>query len=241
MVRRALALAAVAALLGATPCAAQRDSVLDAIWREGMQGSRVEPLAQALLDSIGPRLTGTPGEAAARAWVLARYREWGVGARDEKYGTGPGGGAVPPAWSSCRPGRARSRRRCSRGARGPRLRCGRRWWCSPARRAPRSSARGWRPPPGSSSWCRHPSPRAARTTGGRAGPSPPRWSGCGASAPKPRRRGRRAWPPPASASAGSRSGWKARGWPECSRRTGPAGGAPATSTTPGRSACRCWS
>jgi hypothetical protein len=90
MVRRALALAAVAALLGATPCAAQRDSVLDAIWREGMQGSRVEPLAQALLDSIGPRLTGTPGEAAARAWVLARYREWGVGARDEKYGTWTG-------------------------------------------------------------------------------------------------------------------------------------------------------
>ncbi|HEX8431764.1 MAG TPA: hypothetical protein VF625_10765, partial [Longimicrobium sp.] len=90
MARRAIILAILAAILGATPCAAQRDPVLDAIWREGMENSGVEPLAQTLLDSIGPRLTGSPGEAAARAWVLARYREWGIGARDEKYGTWTG-------------------------------------------------------------------------------------------------------------------------------------------------------
>ena len=73
----------------AAPSAAQApaDAVLEAIRREGGEGSRLEALAQALLDSIGPRLTGSPGEAAAHAWTVARYREWGIDARSEKYGT----------------------------------------------------------------------------------------------------------------------------------------------------------
>ncbi|MBW3535236.1 MAG: M20/M25/M40 family metallo-hydrolase, partial [Gemmatimonadetes bacterium] len=43
--------------------------------------------AQVLLDSVGPRLTGTPGQEAAGSWVVERYRDWGIEARNEAYGT----------------------------------------------------------------------------------------------------------------------------------------------------------
>ncbi|HET7275241.1 MAG TPA: M20/M25/M40 family metallo-hydrolase [Longimicrobiaceae bacterium] len=66
------------------------DPVLEAIWREGMVESQFRPLAQTLLDSIGPRLTGTPGQEAAADWVVAKYTEWGIDARNEQYGTWTG-------------------------------------------------------------------------------------------------------------------------------------------------------
>ncbi|MEJ2539925.1 MAG: M20/M25/M40 family metallo-hydrolase [Gemmatimonadota bacterium] len=65
-----------------------QDPVIRAIWEEGMEeGSQVQPLAQALLDSIGPRLSGSPGQSAANAWLVDRYQEWGVPVRTEEYGT----------------------------------------------------------------------------------------------------------------------------------------------------------
>ncbi len=63
------------------------DPVIREIWREGMEHSQLYPLAQALLDSIGPRLTGSPGQRAANEWVAATYRSWGIEARNEQYGT----------------------------------------------------------------------------------------------------------------------------------------------------------
>jgi hypothetical protein len=47
----------------------------------------VEPLLQVLLDSIGPRLTGTPGQRSAHDWAVGMYTRWGVTARNEQYGT----------------------------------------------------------------------------------------------------------------------------------------------------------
>jgi carboxypeptidase Q len=86
-----------AALLLAAGCAAPRllaqapapaaDAVLRAIAREAAESPQLVPLARTLLDSIGPRLTGSPGERAARDWALARFRAWGIDARDERYGT----------------------------------------------------------------------------------------------------------------------------------------------------------
>jgi carboxypeptidase Q len=77
-------------LLAAAPAAAQEwrtnDRVLRAIWQEGMQRSRLEPLGQALIDSIGPRLTGTAGQAAAHDWAAAQLASWGAEARVERYG-----------------------------------------------------------------------------------------------------------------------------------------------------------
>src|SRR5690242_6145074 len=63
------------------------DATLQRIWRLGMDSSRTEQLAQALFDSIGPRLTGSPGLTAASNWVIKMYKSWGIDARREKYGT----------------------------------------------------------------------------------------------------------------------------------------------------------
>lgn len=61
--------------------------VVRAMWAEGMERSQVERLAQVLMDSIGPRLSGSPGFASAVDWLLATYSSWGVSARREQYGT----------------------------------------------------------------------------------------------------------------------------------------------------------
>jgi len=47
-------------------------------------------LAQVLIDSLGPRLTGSPGSDAAADWVIRTYRSWGIDARREPYGTWQG-------------------------------------------------------------------------------------------------------------------------------------------------------
>jgi carboxypeptidase Q len=78
--------------LSAASAAAQQgwttsDRVLRAIWDEGMQRSALEPLAQALTDSVGPRLTGSPEQQAAHAWAAAQLAGWGAEARVEPYGT----------------------------------------------------------------------------------------------------------------------------------------------------------
>lgn len=86
----ALAILTSATLL-ATPVHAQifpgDDPVLEAIWSEGMENSQVYSLGQALLDSIGPRLTGTPNMQAAHDWAAGMFENWGLEARNEQYGT----------------------------------------------------------------------------------------------------------------------------------------------------------
>jgi carboxypeptidase Q len=63
------------------------DPVLLRIVEEGMQRSQAGALAQVLTDSIGPRLTGSPGFTAAGDWLLKKYGEWGITARKEQWGT----------------------------------------------------------------------------------------------------------------------------------------------------------
>jgi carboxypeptidase Q len=81
------------ALTSAAPLAAQTtqfptdDPNIQRIWRLGMDSSHVEKLAQTLFDSIGPRLTGSPGLLAASNWVIGQYKSWGIEARREQYGT----------------------------------------------------------------------------------------------------------------------------------------------------------
>lgn len=85
---RRLPAAALASLAAAAPLAAQSsDPNVARIFRLGMDSSQVQKLAQALLDSIGPRLTGSPGMTAASDWVIAKYKSWGIEARRENYGT----------------------------------------------------------------------------------------------------------------------------------------------------------
>ncbi len=63
------------------------DPVIKKIWDEGMQRSQAMSLIQILSDSIGPRLTGTPGIKRGSDWLVSTYRTWGVTARNEQYGT----------------------------------------------------------------------------------------------------------------------------------------------------------
>jgi len=65
------------------------DPVIRAMWAEGMTTERSQAyrLAQVLTDSIGPRLTNTPGHRAAQDWAISMLTSWGVAAKREQYGT----------------------------------------------------------------------------------------------------------------------------------------------------------
>ncbi len=92
--RTAGALVACAAALADPAAAAQGlvapDPVLEGIWTEAMENSRLEPMAQVLLDAIGPRLTGSPHMERAQEWAVSTLSGWGVEARTEEYGTWEG-------------------------------------------------------------------------------------------------------------------------------------------------------
>jgi carboxypeptidase Q len=66
---------------------AQADPTLVRIDRIAKDSSHLEPLARALLDSIGPRMTGTPGLDRGNDWLLKQYRSWGIEAKNERTGT----------------------------------------------------------------------------------------------------------------------------------------------------------
>jgi hypothetical protein len=75
----------------ATPAPAQKypsnDPVIQKIRIEGMEKSQIYPLAQTLLDSIGPRLTGSAEQKRSVDWALGLYRKWDIPVRAEQYGT----------------------------------------------------------------------------------------------------------------------------------------------------------
>ncbi|MGZ8411749.1 MAG: M20/M25/M40 family metallo-hydrolase [Gemmatirosa sp.] len=91
LVFRAASLTLAATLALSAPLGAQNipvaDPVLPRLWALGMDSSRVVPLLQTLTDSIGPRLTGTPGIQAAHDWLVKTYASWGVQAQNERVGT----------------------------------------------------------------------------------------------------------------------------------------------------------
>lgn len=61
--------------------------VLRRIWTIATDSSQLPHLAQALFDSVGPRLTASPGMTAAQNWLIATYTSLGIAARKEQYGT----------------------------------------------------------------------------------------------------------------------------------------------------------
>jgi carboxypeptidase Q len=63
------------------------DPVIRAIWDEGTENSQLYRLCQTLMDSIGPRLTGSPGLDDSHDWLVRTYRSWGIEAENREYGT----------------------------------------------------------------------------------------------------------------------------------------------------------
>src|SRR3954464_1883805 len=88
--QRSLSIAAVLAACGGSVLAAQSyptaNPVVRQIWTEGMDNSQAYKLAQVLSDSIGPRLTGSPGIKRGNDWLVATHQSWGGDARNEQYG-----------------------------------------------------------------------------------------------------------------------------------------------------------
>jgi carboxypeptidase Q len=70
-----------------SPKFTNNDPVLEKIWAEGIEKSQLYPLAQTLLDSIGPRLTGSVEQKQSIDWALGLYRKWDIPVRAERYGT----------------------------------------------------------------------------------------------------------------------------------------------------------
>ena len=112
------------------------DPTIQKLWEEGMGRSQAGKYAQQLLDSVGPRLTGSPNMTRGQDWLLATYKQMGVTARKEQYGT----------WNSWQRGAAFAQltaprvkpldARCCRGAAIPRARgsMAKRSWSSRTRR-----------------------------------------------------------------------------------------------------------
>ena len=63
------------------------DPVIRKMWTSGVDNSRAERLAQALFDSIGPRLNGSPGYLSAVDWLAKQYESLGIPVKKEQYGT----------------------------------------------------------------------------------------------------------------------------------------------------------
>jgi hypothetical protein len=81
----------VAAMLGgALTLGAQTapaNPAIQRIWSLGMDSSQTQRLAQALLDSLGPRLLGSPDMKAAQNWAVQMLGNWGIDAKNEEFGT----------------------------------------------------------------------------------------------------------------------------------------------------------
>ncbi|MCC6245822.1 MAG: M20/M25/M40 family metallo-hydrolase [Gemmatimonadaceae bacterium] len=82
-----------AAALAVAPCVVHaqgfrsNDPVIRRMWQVGMNESPLERVAQVLIDSIGPRLSGSPGFTRAANWLEATYKGLGIPVRQERYGT----------------------------------------------------------------------------------------------------------------------------------------------------------
>jgi hypothetical protein len=73
-------------LTGSLAQAQVKDPVTEGIVKEATENSQLEVLAHELLDGIGPRLVGTPEMQQSHDWAVAKYKNWGIEAHNEKWG-----------------------------------------------------------------------------------------------------------------------------------------------------------
>ncbi|MEP0263513.1 M20/M25/M40 family metallo-hydrolase [Dokdonia sp.] len=66
--------------------AQKTDPVIEGMIKEANENSMLEVLGHELTDLIGPRLVGTPQMQHANEWAVAKYNDWGIPARNEKWG-----------------------------------------------------------------------------------------------------------------------------------------------------------
>ncbi len=64
----------------------EQDPIISKIINEANENSQLEPLGHHLMDVIGPRLVGSPQMENAHNWAIEKYKQWGISARNEKWG-----------------------------------------------------------------------------------------------------------------------------------------------------------
>ncbi len=60
--------------------------VIQNMINEETNNSQLKQIAHELMDEIGPRLVGSPKMQQAHDWAVAKYKGWGIEARNEKWG-----------------------------------------------------------------------------------------------------------------------------------------------------------
>lgn len=84
---RTLVVATIATSIFSTPIFAQQDQVVSAIVKEATENSQLMQRSHELMDGIGPRLVGSSKMLQASDWAIAQYKQYGIDARRENYGT----------------------------------------------------------------------------------------------------------------------------------------------------------
>ncbi len=64
----------------------EKDPVIENIIKEANENSQLKKLGHELMDVVGPRLVGTPQMKNAHDWAVSKYKNWGISARNEKWG-----------------------------------------------------------------------------------------------------------------------------------------------------------
>lgn len=63
-----------------------QDAVIEKIIKEETENSQLKQIGHELMDGIGPRLVGSPQMKKAHDWAVAKYKGWGIEARNEQWG-----------------------------------------------------------------------------------------------------------------------------------------------------------
>jgi carboxypeptidase Q len=75
-------------IMASTAVTAQsKDPVLKNIIDEANNNSQLKSLAHEIFDVVGPRLVGTPNMKNANDLIVKMYKEWGIEAKNEQWGT----------------------------------------------------------------------------------------------------------------------------------------------------------
>lgn len=82
-----VATAYVAVQVFTTPVLAQQDPMVSAIVKEATENSQLKRMSHELMDGVGPRLVGSTKMVQASDWAIAQYKQYGIEARRENYGT----------------------------------------------------------------------------------------------------------------------------------------------------------
>jgi hypothetical protein len=82
-----VATACIAVQAYTSPVLAQQDPLVAAMVKEAIENSQLKRMSHELMDGVGPRLVGSSKMLKASDWAITQYKQYGIEARRENYGT----------------------------------------------------------------------------------------------------------------------------------------------------------